>query len=88
MPQPLQTCSTRCDARALQRTGSLMEENGDGYWTFSEWLDATMRKIVKVADSVSREDRVAWLDVQIRLAIMQALRHGRSGRADDDPVAR
>ena len=65
-----------------------MKEDDEGYWTFSQWTDATVRKIVRVADGASREDRVAWLDVQIRLAIMQALRHGRSGRADDDPVAR
>ena len=74
---------------ALQEVKRLMDEDDDGYWTFSQWLEATVRKIVRVADSpISREDRVAWLDVQIRAAIMQALRHGRSGRADDDPVAR
>jgi len=57
-----------------------------GYWTFSEWVEATVGKIVRVADSASAKDRADWLDVQIRAAIMQALRHSRSGRADDEPV--
>ncbi|MBS0298160.1 MAG: hypothetical protein JSR45_17815 [Proteobacteria bacterium] len=66
-----------------------MREGDEGYWTYAQWLEATVQKIVRVADSpISREDRVAWLDVQIRLAIAQALRHGRSGRGDNDPVAR
>jgi hypothetical protein len=61
-----------------------MDENG--YWTFAEWTEATVNKIVRVAESASEKDRADWLDVQIRAAIMQALRHGRSGRANDEPV--
>jgi hypothetical protein len=62
-----------------------MDENG--YWTFSEWVENTINKIVTVGRSAPEEHRADWLNVQIRVAIMQALRHGRSGRADDDPVA-
>jgi hypothetical protein len=49
----------------------------EGYWTFSE----------SVGLSAPEEHRADWFNVQIRAAIMQALSHGRSGRADDDPVA-
>jgi len=63
-----------------------MNEGDEGYWTFSQWADATIEKIVRVAETAPREHRADWLEVQIRAAIMHALRHGRSGRADDDPV--
>ena len=58
----------------------------DGYWTFSEWVDGTVHKIATGDAVVSEEHRADYLKVQIRSAIMQALRHGRSGRGDDDPV--
>jgi hypothetical protein len=59
----------------------------DGYWTYKEWLEHTVAKIVAVAMAVREEDRAGWLDVQIRAAIAQALRHGRAGGSDDDPVS-
>jgi hypothetical protein len=59
----------------------------DGYWTYAEWLEATVRKIVAVGLSAPEKDRADWFDLQIRLAIGQALRHGRTGLGDDDPVA-
>ena len=58
----------------------------DGYWTYREWVEATVQKIVRMGVAAPEKDRADWLDVQIRLAIDKALRHGRSGRADDDPV--
>jgi len=60
----------------------------DGYWTYAEWLEATVRKIVAGGLSAPEQHRADWLDVQIRSAISQALRHGRSGLGEDDPVAR
>lgn len=60
----------------------------DGYWAYNEWVEHTVRKIVAVATCVREEDRATWLDVQIRAAIAQALRHGRAGLANDDPVSR
>jgi hypothetical protein len=60
----------------------------DGYWTFSEWVEHTVGKIVKLGLAAPEEHRAGYLDVQFRAAIMQALRHGRSGRADNDPVTR
>jgi hypothetical protein len=56
------------------------------YFTFSEWLTATVNKIATIAPSVPEEHREDYLRVQIEQAIKQALRHGRSGRSDDDPV--
>ena len=58
----------------------------DGYWTYREWVEATVDKIVTVAMTTAEEDRAGWLDVQIRLAFAKALRHGRSGKADDEDV--
>jgi hypothetical protein len=55
-------------------------------WTFSEWLTETVNKIVMLGLSAPEEHRKEYLRVQIEAAIQQALRHGRSGRADDDPV--
>ncbi len=62
-----------------------MDENG--YLTFSEWVEHTAGKIVQLGLAAPQEHRATYLNVQIKAAIMQALRHGRSGRADDDPVA-
>ena len=58
----------------------------DGYWTYEEWEKHTVDKIVRVAMAVSEKDREGWLRVQIKAAIYQSLMHGRSGRADTDPV--
>jgi hypothetical protein len=60
----------------------------DGYWTFNEWVDHTVGKIVSLGLATPAEYQADYLRIQIRLAIMQALRHGRSGASDDDPVAR
>jgi hypothetical protein len=60
----------------------------DGYWTFNEWVDNTVVKIVALGLAVPEEHRADYLKIQIRAAIMQALRHGRSGASDEAPVAR
>jgi hypothetical protein len=56
------------------------------YWTYKEWEHNTVEKIVTMGLAVPQEDRADYLRVQISQAIKQALRHGRSGRADDDLV--
>jgi hypothetical protein len=56
------------------------------YFTFSEWLAHTVNKIVTLSLSAPEEHREDYMRVQIEAAIRQALRHGRSGRSDDDPV--
>jgi hypothetical protein len=48
------------------------------YWTYSEWLKATVDKIVKVGLSAPDEHREGWFRVQIEPAVRQSLRHGRS----------
>jgi hypothetical protein len=59
----------------------------DGYWTYREWLKHTVNKIVKLGLAVpDPKEREGYLRVQIEAAIGQSLRHGRSGRGDDDPV--
>jgi hypothetical protein len=63
-----------------------MLESSDGYWSFLEWKHRTIEKIVEHGFTVSEAHRADYLRVQIGLTIEQALRHGRSGRADDDPV--
>jgi hypothetical protein len=57
------------------------------YWTYREWLQNTVEKIAVLGASTPEEHRAHYLRVQIKSAIEQALRHGRSGRTDDDPVA-
>jgi len=57
------------------------------YFTYREWLTWTINKIVTRGLAVSDpQNREGYLRVQIEAAIQQALRHGRSGRSDDDPV--
>ena len=56
------------------------------HWTYVEWEANTVAKIVEGTVAAPDEHRRDWLIVQVRLAIAQALRHGRSGRADSDPV--
>lgn len=72
----------------------------DGYWTYREWVRHTVNKIANIAfgplervnsltghaNSIGERDREGYLRVQIEAAIAQSLRHGRSGRGDDDPV--
>jgi len=60
----------------------------DGYWTYSEWAHHTVEKIVSMGLAAPEEHRADYLRVQIALAIDKALRHGRSGRADHEPVTR
>lgn len=58
----------------------------DGHWSFREWETHTIEKIISVSRDASPDVRDDYLRVQIGLAIQQALRHGRSGLGDDDPV--
>ena len=61
---------------------------GDGhYWTYREWLKHTVDKIAKLGLIAPEHVREDYLRVQIEAAILKSLRHGRSGRSDDDPVA-
>ena len=63
-----------------------MTDDDGHYWTYREWVKHTVGKIVQLAPGVPDEFREDYLRVQIEAAISQSLRHGRSGRADDDPV--
>lgn len=56
------------------------------HWTFEEWEKATVGKIVGTSLDAPEEHRADYLRVQIRLAIRQALRHGRSGRTDHELI--
>lgn len=59
------------------------------YWTYREWLKHTVDKIVTLGLAVpDPQNREGYLRVKIEAAIAQSLRHGRSGRGDDDPVSR
>jgi hypothetical protein len=65
--------------------------DASGYFTYSEWEKWAVDKItaigtgrMKLTDEKYRED---YLRVQIAAVIRQALRRGRSGRGDDDPVS-
>jgi hypothetical protein len=59
------------------------------YFTFREWKDATVDKIVTLGLYHTPEaHRDRYIRTQIESAIRQALRHGRSGRGEDDPVER
>jgi hypothetical protein len=58
------------------------------YFTFREWLAWTVDKIAtRTLKHTPAEHQEMYLRVQVEAAIKQALRHGRSGRSDDDPVA-
>ncbi|MBC9032144.1 hypothetical protein IAG41_07055 [Sphingomonas sp. JC676] len=56
------------------------------HWTYNEWATNTVEKIVVMGLAAPEEHRADWLRLQIGSAIEQALRHGRSGLGDDDPV--
>jgi len=62
-------------------------EFGADHMTYAEWVEDRLRKITREMLSISREDFIPYIDVQVRAAIQQARRHGRSGRGDDEPVA-
>jgi len=66
-----------------ERDGLTM--SGD-HWTYKQWEDGTVEKIVTMGLLAPEEHRADYLRVQIRRAIRQSLRHGRSGRSEDDPV--
>lgn len=55
-------------------------------WTYNEWAENTVEKIVTMGLMLPEEHRADWLRLQIGLSLKHALRHGRSGAADDDPV--
>ena len=75
--------------------------DANGYFTYAEWERWMVGKITNIAfgqlervnsvtggvHSIDQADREGYLRVQIEAAIQQALRHGRSGRGDDDPVS-
>jgi len=59
------------------------------YFTFREWVAHTVNKIVTLGlQHTPEQNRDGYLRVQIESAIQQSLRHGRSGRSDDEPVSR
>ena len=58
----------------------------DDHWTYQQWEDATVEKIATLGAAAPEEHRVDYLRVQVRVAVRQALRHGRSGCAEDEPV--
>ena len=61
-----------------------------GYFTYREWEKCTVDKIAAIASGrmalIDESHREGYLRVQIESMIRQALRHGRSGRGDDDPI--
>jgi len=59
----------------------------DGHFTYDEWAAHTVEKIVSMGLPLPEEHRADYLRLQISLALNQALRHGRSGRSNDEPVA-
>jgi hypothetical protein len=64
-----------------------MSDDDGHYWTYREWVRHTVNKIATLGLGVSDpKDREAYVRVQVEAAIAQSLRHGRSGRGDDDPV--
>jgi len=57
------------------------------HFTFNEWLAWTVDKIAtRTLKHTPPEHHDGYLRVQLEAAIKQALRHGRSGRSDDDPI--
>jgi len=57
------------------------------HWTYVEWEENTVDKIVTMGLSAPEEHRADYLRVQIKAAVRQALRHGRSGRSESEPVS-
>ncbi|HZF46402.1 MAG TPA: hypothetical protein VEZ26_08705 [Sphingomonadaceae bacterium] len=60
--------------------------NPDGHFTYNEWAKHTVEKIVSMGLPLPEEHRADYFRVQITQALEQALRHGRSGRSNNDPV--
>ena len=63
-----------------------MSDDGH-HWTYAEWIKHTIDKIVNMGLAAPEKDRADYLRVQIESALRKSLRHGRSGRSDNDPVA-
>jgi hypothetical protein len=55
-------------------------------FTYRQWADYEPDRITELGLAAPPEHRADWFKVQIRLAIAKALRHGQSGRAEDDEV--
>ena len=55
-------------------------------WTFRQWAELESDRITELGLAAPAEHRADWFKAQIRLAIAQALRHGRSGRTEDDEL--
>lgn len=72
----------------------------NGYFTYNEWEQWAVDKITNIAfghfervntltghsHPIDEKDHEGYLRVQIEAVIRQALRHGRSGRGNNDPV--
>jgi len=58
----------------------------DEHWTYEEWALNTVEKIVTAGLMLPEEHCADWLRLQIGLGLKHALRHGRSGRGDQDAV--
>jgi len=71
----------------------------NGHFTYNEWQQWAVDKITSLSigrlsivnqsghsKPVDEKTRREYLEVQIVSMLQQALRHGRSGRGDDDPV--
>jgi hypothetical protein len=75
--------------------------DANGYFTYAEWERWVIDKITNIAFGqlnrvnsgtgesrpIEQTDREGYLRVQIEAAIRQGVRHGRSGRGEDDPVS-
>jgi len=75
--------------------------DANGYFTYAEWEQWAVDKITNIAfghlelvntltgrsHPIDEKDREGYLRVQIEAVIQQALRHGRSGRGNNDPVS-
>ena len=55
-------------------------------FTYRQWAAHEADRITELGLAAPTEDQADWFEVQIRLAMAKALRHGRSGRADDDKL--
>jgi hypothetical protein len=78
MPDAGAKCVTGIDLR-----GAMSDE----HWTFDECVKHTAEKIASAAVTVaSAENRQSYIRIQVEAAMNKALRHGRSGRANNDPV--
>ena len=65
--------------------------DASGYFTYREWEKWAVDKITAIGTGrmklIDEKYREGYLRIQVESMIRQALRHGRSGRGDDDPVS-